>query len=308
MTPSYALVIPTIGRPSLNRLLAALGEGARLPAGEVIIVDDRPGRPAPLWPTTGFLAITGLRSGGRGPAAARNVGWQAARADWICFLDDDVVPGRNWCERLETDLCDAGPDVVGSQARIVVPRPAYRCPFDHERRTLRLADARWITADMAYRREALVACGGFDERFPRAYREDADIALCLTKAGGRITVGTRETARPIAGRGSDTSRVLSSVGVQRGNRDDELMRREHGHGWRAAIGEGRGRLPLHLIACAAAMGGILGLLGRRRGLLRPRWPAWLGITVDFALRRIAAGPRSRREAIATVISSMHILR
>ena len=30
---------------------------------------------------------------------------------------------------------------------------------------------------MAYRRAALVAVDGFDERFPRAYREDADLAL-----------------------------------------------------------------------------------------------------------------------------------
>ncbi|WP_052740731.1 glycosyltransferase [Mycobacterium sp. UM_Kg1] len=304
MTPSYALVIPTIGRPSLNRLLAALSEGGRLPAGEVIIVDDRPGRPAPLWPTTGFLSIAGLRSGGRGPAAARNVGWRAARADWICFLDDDVVPGRNWCERLEADLRDAGPDVVGSQARVVVPRPAYRRPFDDERRTLRPADARWITADMAYRRDALTACGGFDERFPRAYREDADIALRLTKAGGRIIVGTRESAHPIAGRRLDAGRVLRSVGAQWGNRDAALMRRKYGHGWRAAIGAGRWRLPLHLIACAAGMAGILGLLGRRRRLLRAGWPAWLGITAEFALRGIAAGTRSRREAIAMVISSV----
>ena len=30
---------------------------------------------------------------------------------------------------------------------------------------------------MAYRRTALEAVGGFDERFPRAFREDADLAL-----------------------------------------------------------------------------------------------------------------------------------
>ncbi|ORV49306.1 hypothetical protein AWC02_06825 [Mycolicibacter engbaekii] len=294
MTPSYALVIATTGRPSLNRLLAGLGDGSRLPAGEVIIVDDRPGRPAPLWPTTGFLSVTGLRSGGRGPAAARNVGWRAARADWICFLDDDVVPGHNWCERLEADLRDAGPDVVGSQARNAVPRLTYRRPFDAEGRTLRRADARLITADMVYRREALVACGGFDERFPRALREDADIALRLMKAGGRITVGTRESAHPPVGRGWGARRVVSGVGAQRG---DALTRRRHRHGWRA-IG---GRLPLHLIACAAGMVGIVGLLGRRRRLLRIGWPAWLGIAADFALRRIAAGSGSRRAVIAGVL-------
>ncbi|MDQ2628182.1 MAG: HAD-IIIA family hydrolase, partial [Actinomycetota bacterium] len=299
MTPSYAVVIPTIGRPSLNRLLAALGDGERQPAGEVILVDDRPGRARPLRPETGFPAVTVLRSGGRGPAAARNAGWRAARADWICFLDDDVVPGQNWCARLEADLLAARADVVGSQARIVVPVPEDRRPFDDERRTLRLSGARWITADMAYRREALVACGGFDERFPRAYREDADIALRLTRAGGRITTGSRESQHPIPPR----SGVLSSVKAQRGNRDDALMRRKHGRAWRTAIGEGRGRLPLHLLSCGAALLAVLGLSTGRRGMLRAGGLGWLGLTGEFTLRRIAAGPRSGREIAAMVISS-----
>ena len=43
--------------------------------------------------------------------------------------------------------------------------------------------ASWITADMTYRRSALAEVGGFDERFPRAFREDADLALRL-QAGG----------------------------------------------------------------------------------------------------------------------------
>ncbi|MEZ0382509.1 HAD-IIIA family hydrolase [Mycobacterium sp. pW045] len=303
MNPSYAVVIPTIGRPSLNRLLTALCDGDRLPAGEVIIVDDRPGPARPLWPEAGVLPVTVLRSGGRGPAAARNVGWRAARADWICFLDDDVVPGEDWCARLETDLRAAGPEVVGSQATIVVPVPADRRPRDDERRTLRLSDARWITADMAYRRDALVACGGFDERFPRAYREDADIALRLTRAGGRITDGSRESVHPIPPRTSALRTALSSVIAQRGNRDDALMRRKHGRGWRSAIGEGPGRLPLHLASCGAALLALLALSTGRRAMLRAAAASWLGLTAECALRRIAAGPRSGREIAAMAVSS-----
>ena len=63
------------------------------------MVDDRPGRTAPLPPPPAALAgrLVVRRSGGRGPAAARNVGWRAVPAtDWVAFLDDDVVLGRNW--------------------------------------------------------------------------------------------------------------------------------------------------------------------------------------------------------------------
>ena len=38
---------------------------------------------------------------------------------------------------------------------------------------------------MAYRRSVLQEVGGLDERFPRAYREDADLGLRVVRAGYR---------------------------------------------------------------------------------------------------------------------------
>ena len=43
---------------------------------------------------------------------------------------------------------------------------------------------------MAYRRAALESVHGFDERFPRAYREDADLAVRVRRAGWRLTRGS----------------------------------------------------------------------------------------------------------------------
>jgi len=97
--------------------------------------------------------------------------------------------------------------------------------------------------------------------------------------------------------------MWSSVKAQRGNRDDALMRRKHGRGWRTAIGEGRGRLPMHVIACGAGLLALLGMITGRRPMLRAGGLGWLGLTGEFAWRRIAAGPRSRREIAAMVVSS-----
>ena len=83
-----------------------------------------------------------------------------------------------------------GPATAGSQGRIEVPLPAQR-PTDWERDVAGLASGRWISADIAFRREALTAVGGFDERFRGAYREDTDLAMRLLRAGWQL--GGRRT-------------------------------------------------------------------------------------------------------------------
>ena len=196
---SHAVVIPTIGRPSLRVLLTQLvsgdaSYGTQRHSRAIVVVDDRP---APTEPLAVGFPVRVLRCGGRGPAAARNVGWRAVDTEWVAFLDDDVVPGPDWIAQLAQDLRGLAPDVGASQGCIEVPLPTDRRPTDLERGTAGLASAQWITADMAYRRAALQRVGGFDERFGRAYREDADLALRVIAAGYRIVEGRRRTVHPV---------------------------------------------------------------------------------------------------------------
>jgi histidinol-phosphate phosphatase family protein len=294
---SYDVVIPTSGRESLLTLLAALGPGE----GRTIVVDDR-GSGAPLdvpeW-------VTVVRGPARGPAAARNAGWRTGDAEWVAFLDDDVEPPAGWRAALEADLAAAGPDVGGSQGRIRVPLPADRRPTDWERNVAGLEDAQWATADMAYRRAALTAVGGFDERFPRAYREDADLGLRVTGAGWRIVRGDREVVHPVG-----AAKASVSLAKQAGNADDVLMRALHGRGWRERAGVPRGRRARHL-AVAAAGGAALAAAGLG---LRPRavaarriaavaGGAWLAGSAELTWARIAPGPRTPGEVWRMVWTS-----
>jgi histidinol-phosphate phosphatase family protein len=291
VTPDFAVVVPTIGRDSVHRLLAELDGSSGPRPSAVILVDDR-ADPAPALSVTSQLPVTVLRSGGRGPAAARNAGWRASRTKWICFLDDDVVPQANWFAALADDLADAeAHGAAGSQAVIEVPRVGGRRPTDDERRTQRLSDAKWITADMAYRRSALVAVGGFDERFPRAYREDSDVALRITESGKVIAQGSRRSTHPVA-----KATPMGSVRAQIGNRDDALMRRKHGWRWRSAIGEGRGRLPAHAATTAAAFTALVAVIAGRWRVARLAGALWATLTVEFAARRFFSGPRTLVEA------------
>src|SRR3954467_6246076 len=149
------VVVPTIGRPSLDVLLDALATGTGPRPAELVIVDDRP-TGAPLSPDPpGLPPRRVVRTGGGGPAAARNLGWRTAGTPWIAFLDDDVVPDPDWCERLAADLAALPADGAGSQGRVRVPLREDRRPTDWERSTAGLATSSWITADLAYRRAAL---------------------------------------------------------------------------------------------------------------------------------------------------------
>ncbi|OBA62463.1 HAD family hydrolase [Mycobacterium sp. 1100029.7] len=296
--PDYTVVVPTVGRDSLRRLILELEQGCGPAPVELVVVDDRP-RPAAVLPMAGSVPVRVLTSGGRGPAAARNVGWRAATTRWVCFLDDDVVPEPQWKDALAADLkaADAA-GAVGSQATIDVPEPPSRRPTDDERRTLRLASARWITADMAYRRDILVTVGGFDERFPRAYREDSDLAARVLGAGGVIVRGRRRCEHPVA-----PATWWSAVRAQVGNRDNALMRRKHGRSWRALIGEGPGRMPAHAATVLAAGIAVIASIARRPTPARVAAALWFLLTTQFTVRRWRAGPRRAGEAMRLSVSS-----
>ena len=308
-----SIVVPTVGRPSLRTLLEALAGGTHPVPGPVVVVDDRRDGPD-LAADLADLPIRDLRvvrSGGGGPARARNIGWRHTTTPWVSFLDDDVVTDPDWSAALVRDLASAGTDVAGSQGRVRVPLPERRRPTDWERSTAGLTTATWITADMSYRRAALSAVGGFDERFPRAFREDADLGLRITAAHGRIATGGRSITHPV--RPADD---WASLRQQAGNADDFLMRAVHGPGWRARCSAPTGRRGRHAAVTTAAGIAVLSLLSGRRRVAAAAGLGWLAGTAELAWARVAPGPRDRQEvrrmlltsAIIPVAATWHSLR
>ena len=301
---TYTVVIPTTGRDALHTLLRALDAADGPAPREIIVVDDRPLHTAALALPATDVALRVLRSGGLGPAAARNSGWRQATTEWVAFLDDDVCTPADWPSRLVADLAELPADVAGSQGRIHVPDPPDgRRPTDDERGTVALAGAWWITADMAYRRDALAEVGGFDERFPRAYREDADLALRVRETGRRLVSGARVTVHPA--RQGD---FLASVRAQRGNADNALLRHKFGARWRGLIGEGSGSLGRHAVttlagAVAVAAGAAAPWYRPPRRVAAAAAGVWAGSTAEFTWRRVRPGPRSRDEVARMAVSS-----
>ena len=126
---------------------------------------------------------------------------------------------RRGAADLVADLAACAGDVggvAGPTARPAAAGPAAQPTGSGPRPACRRRA--WATADMAYRREALVAVHGFDERFPRAYREDADLALRVRQAGWRLQVGARTTTHPV--RPADDAGQRAGAARQRRRRPD----------------------------------------------------------------------------------------
>lgn len=193
MTLRVSVIVPTFNRSALlARCMEALLAQVFAPeAFEIIIVDD-----ANCAETRRLVECRAKHAepGGysiryiparcaHGPAAARNIGWRAAQGEVIAFTDDDCIPCSRWLDAGCTALTD---DVVGVAGRILVPLQAL--PTDYEYNASFLAHSEFVTANCFYRRDALLAVGGFDERFTSAWREDSDLFFTLGERGARCTI------------------------------------------------------------------------------------------------------------------------
>jgi len=187
VVPSLSVVIPTLGRPSLLRTLESLARQRAPERLEIIVVGAIAG-------TDLARAIDGFA--GRGlqvrhlplsfpqgdSSRKKNAGWQAARAEIVAFLDDDVAALPDWADRILAPFRDAsvrivsGPGLVPDDARgfarwggLALSSAAAGYVSERYRGgspTPRAAPwSRIIGCNMAWRRAALEAVGGFDPAF-----------------------------------------------------------------------------------------------------------------------------------------------
>lgn len=99
--PDYSVVLPTRdGAARFPSVLAALAGQRDAPAHEIVVVDDGSrddtARRLAEWAAADPSRRRALAAGGRGPAAARNVGLAAARGRRVAYLGDDTVPDPDW--------------------------------------------------------------------------------------------------------------------------------------------------------------------------------------------------------------------
>lgn len=165
---------------------------------ELIIVDDEStdGTPEYIeryvkdW-RNAYPRVRVLRQAHRGPAAARNLGAEAAQGEWLLFTDADCVPHVDWIKEMvapfQSPAVAAVKGAYKTKQRSLVARFAQA---EFEARYRQLAAVEYVDVVFSYsagfRRELFHSIGGFDTSFPVADNEDTDLSYRVATAGYKI--------------------------------------------------------------------------------------------------------------------------
>ena len=196
--PLVSVIVRTLGRDTLERALGSLAAQTR-PPDEILLVDSAAsglldGRRA------GTIPVRVVGAGPYDRVRAANAGLQAARGDWIAFLDDDdELEPRHFESLLAALAATPGALTAYSQTRLVGPDGSGRVfggPFDR----FALFRSNYIAIHAALFARAHVEAGcRFDAAF--AMLEDWDFWLQLA-ARGPFAFSAAPTALYRAGDGA----------------------------------------------------------------------------------------------------------
>ncbi len=177
-----SVLIPTLERyPYLRTLLRQLGEQS-CPPHEILVIDQTPEdqRQIELYQEFGNLPLRVFFQEQPGQCSSRNLGLQAARGDYILFLDDDdEIPSdllEKHLQHLESSAADASCGAADEVGAGPLP-PAF---------TYRRASDVFPTNNTLLRKSALLKSGLFDLAYEHGARTDGDLGMRLYLGGAKM--------------------------------------------------------------------------------------------------------------------------
>ena len=134
-----------------------------------------------------FPAVHAISQPNLGLSIARNVGLRAASGRIIAYTDSDCVADPDWLTYLVDRLMESGAAAVGGPNLSPEDGWLAACVAAAPGQPIHVLKGDEVAehipgCNMAFRREALEAIGGFDPRYRRA-GDDVDVSLRLQQAG-----------------------------------------------------------------------------------------------------------------------------
>lgn len=180
-----SIVIPTRDRSEDLRdcLMALASQDFPTEKYEAIVCDDGSeediSKVVDEFRQTGFN-VSHFRQERKGPAAARNLGIRHAKGEIVAMTDSDTRPERSWLRNLYQALMN-NPDAVAVEGRVYAANEGEFDPLGEG--PVNKSGGVYLTCNCAYRREALVEIGGFDETFLFPAYEDTELAARAQQIG-----------------------------------------------------------------------------------------------------------------------------
>lgn len=192
-TVFFSVVIPTYNRkPILEKCLKSLAAQALRQDGgvvgyEVVVVDDGSTDGTVDWlHNSAFPHVRVLQQDHQGPAAARNLGVEAATGDTIIFIDSDLVVTDGFLQA-HADALLNGQQRLGSDRLFTYGRVINTCNFDYPTaepfKVTDFSAAYFATGNVAIARHWLDQAGLFDTRFQLYGWEDLELGVRLKQLG-----------------------------------------------------------------------------------------------------------------------------
>jgi GT2 family glycosyltransferase len=187
--PTMSVVLCSYnGARTIRQTLGAL-QTLEYPAYEVIVVDD--GSTDDTAAIAREFPVRLITTANAGLSAARNTGLAAAAGEIVAYIDDDAYPDPHWLTyladtfRRTSHVGVGGPNIAPTDDGPIAGCVA-RAPGGPTHVLLADREAEHIPGcNMAFRREALVAIGGFDPQF-RVAGDDVDVCWRLQERGGTL--------------------------------------------------------------------------------------------------------------------------
>jgi GT2 family glycosyltransferase len=184
--PSVSVVVCTHnGAATLADCLEGVA-GLRYPRFETIVVDD--GSTDASAEIATLFGARVIQTENEGLSAARNTGLAAATGEIVAYIDDDARPDPDWIAYLAAGFAATSHAAIGGPnvpppGDGFVPSCVANAPGGPVHVLISDTEAEHLPGcNMAFRRDALVAAGGFDPTF-RAAGDDVDLCWRLREQG-----------------------------------------------------------------------------------------------------------------------------